>query len=76
MEKDETQELELVMHRMHEDGKIMARARADQAIDRAVTRCMARADVMKVVIRKDGSLLCTDYDGRETLRLAGWRGRT
>ncbi len=52
-----------------------AKARRDQANERAKARCMLRDDVAHVVIRPDGTLLCTDIEGVETLRPAGWRGR-
>ncbi len=41
----------------------------------AAKRCEARDDVASVVVRSDGTLLCTGYDGSVTLRMAGWRGR-
>ncbi len=53
-----------------------AKARRDQARERAAARCMLRDDVVHVEIREDGTLLCTDHDGQLTLRLGGWRGRS
>ncbi len=51
------------------------RAQTMQARERAAARCMLRDDVAHVQIRSDGTLLCTDHDGRQVLRPAGWRGR-
>ncbi len=48
----------------------------DQANERAAARCMLRDDVVHVEIRPDGTLLCTDWEGRQVLRPAGWRGRS
>ncbi len=53
-----------------------AKVREDQARERAAARCRLRDDVAHVVIRPDGTFLCTDYDGNETLRMGGWRGRS
>ncbi len=53
-----------------------AKVRRDQANERAAARCMLRDDVVHVEIRSDGTLLCTDYEGRQVLRPAGWRGRS
>ncbi len=50
--------------------------RRQQAHERAAARCLLRDDVTEVEIRPDGTLLCTDYEGRQTLRPAGWRGRS
>ncbi len=49
--------------------------RKQQAHERAAARCMMRDDVYHVEIREDGTLLCTDYEGHQVLRPAGWRGR-
>ncbi len=49
--------------------------RRQQANERAAARCMARDDCYRVEIREDGTLLCTDYEGRQVIRPAGWRGR-
>ncbi len=50
--------------------------RRQQSNERAAARCMLRDDVTHVEIREDGTLLCTDYEGRQVLRPAGWRGRS
>ncbi len=52
-----------------------AKAQREQANERARQRCLLRDDVAHVVIREDGTLLCTGFDGSVTLRPAGWRGR-
>ncbi len=57
-------------HRLASDKR-----RTREANERAAARVLLRDDVAHVEIREDGTLLCTDYDGDETLRLAGWRGR-
>ncbi len=52
-----------------------ARAQREQANDRAVARCLLRDDTEYAELREDGTIMCTDYEGRVTRRLAGWRGR-
>ncbi len=74
MKVDERQ-MELDMHAVHEAGIRLADARKQQAHERALARCLLRDDVVKAELRSDGSVLCTDFNGRETLRMAGWRGR-
>lgn len=74
--KDEEVQLAAVMLEVAEGNKILARARLDQARERAAARCMLRDDVLSVELREDGTILCTGYNGDVTLRLGGWRGRS
>ncbi len=63
------------MHDVAEGQKVLARARDDQARERTERRILSRADVVQVIARPDGTFLCMGYNGRMTLRPAGWRGR-
>ncbi len=76
MEKDERQlHIESIMHHVYEGQLELDKFRRDEANDRAVARCLARGDVMTAELREDGSILCTGYNGRQIIRMAGWRGR-
>ncbi len=66
---------EELMHRIHEDQRELRDAQKEAANDRAVHRCLLRDDVLTAELREDGSILCTSFDGSQTLRMAGWRGR-
>ncbi len=69
-------EMEEILASKMELEKKLADHRQDQARKRAAARCMLRDDCVSVVIRPDGTLLCTDDEGREVLRPAGWRARS
>lgn len=73
---EEQLHLEDAMHAIAEHAKLVARVRRDAANDRAVVRCLARDDVLTAELREDGTILCTDHEGRQVLRPAGWRGRS
>ncbi len=67
--------LEQVMHEVAEGNKILALARAQEAVERTERRLLERDDVLLVEARADGTFLCTGYNGRVVLRPAGFRGR-
>ncbi len=69
-------EMEEMLHTKMEIDARLAKVRKDQANQRAVARCLLRDDVVAVEVREDGTLLCTDFEGRQILRPAGWRGRS
>ncbi len=73
--KIDDKQMELDMHAVHEAQLRLTLARKQQAHERALARCLLRDDVVSAELREDGSILCTDFNGRETLRMAGWRGR-
>lgn len=72
----EKEELEALVHEVHEKRLLLDNERKIQAAARAAARCLLRDDVASVEIRADGTLWCTDHEGRKTLRAAGWRGRS
>lgn len=76
MDQDEKQRLlEKTMHSVHEGQTLLARVRQEEADDRAVARCLARADTLLAELREDGTILCTGYNGRVVLRPRGFNGR-
>ncbi len=69
-------EMEAKLHKMTQLALELDLERRAQSHERARARVMRRDDVASCEIREDGTLLCTDHEGRQVLRAAGWRGRS
>ncbi len=67
--------MEDMLHEMTQMREKLDAQRRSEANERARARCALREDVFKAELREDGTIMCTGYDGSETLRMAGWRGR-
>ncbi len=68
-------EMEAKLHKMTQLALELDLERKSQSHERARQRCLLRDDVISCVVREDGTLMCTDQQGRQVLRPAGWRGR-
>ncbi len=68
-------EMEAKLHKMTQLALELDLERKSQSHERARQRVLLRDDVVSCEVREDGTLLCTDTQGRKILRPAGWRGR-